>query len=61
MKMRAAGMGQTAMAKFLGVTESTVRYYLRKYGLPTQLDTAYLDDKTVDEFIKAWNRQVRAA
>lgn len=38
-QMRAAGMGRISIAKVYGCEESTITHWLRKYGLPTSLQS----------------------
>lgn len=56
-KMRAAGMGTQSIGKALDMTVSTVRYYLKKYGMPTALQVEFIEQTKVDAAIESWERK----
>jgi hypothetical protein len=55
-RMREARMGSTSIAKAAGCHESTIRYWLKKYGLVTKRVPPH---RPTDEQVDAWIMRFR--
>jgi hypothetical protein len=63
-RMREARMGTPSIAKAVGCDQSSIRYWLKKYGLPTgRVQPATPSDGQVDAWIERFkpNKIKRAA
>lgn len=50
-RMRAARMGPGAIAEAFGCDPVTVRFWLKRFGLPTKLPPVEITDEQVDQAI----------